>query len=134
MTDARFSGGSVGLVMSHLAPEAFLGGPIALVEDDDTIVFDLNDDRIDCLELNRAEVRSRRFPARKAAAHANGGVHPDARPVGARMLRRTRATARPALLGGGMSSRDELRVDVDGTVDADPQWAESARRQNARHA
>ena len=38
MTDARFSGGSVGLVIGHVAPEAFLGGPIALVEDGDTIV------------------------------------------------------------------------------------------------
>ena len=36
MTDARFSGGSVGLVIGHVAPEAFLGGPIALVEDGDT--------------------------------------------------------------------------------------------------
>ncbi|HVM63544.1 MAG TPA: dihydroxy-acid dehydratase, partial [Acidimicrobiales bacterium] len=40
MTDARFSGGSVGLVIGHVAPEAFLGGPIALVEDGDTIVVD----------------------------------------------------------------------------------------------
>ena len=43
MTDARFSGGSVGLVIGHVAPEALLGGPIALVEDGDTIVVDLND-------------------------------------------------------------------------------------------
>ena len=41
MTDARFSGGSVGLVVGHVAPEAFLGGPIALVEDGDTIVVDV---------------------------------------------------------------------------------------------
>src|SRR5205085_783107 len=44
MTDARFSGGSVGLVIGHVAPEAFLGGPIALIEDGDTIVIDLNND------------------------------------------------------------------------------------------
>jgi len=37
MTDARFSGGSVGLVIGHVAPEALLGGPIALIEDGDTI-------------------------------------------------------------------------------------------------
>ena len=30
MTDARFSGGSVGLVIGHVGPEAALGGPIAL--------------------------------------------------------------------------------------------------------
>ena len=43
MTDARFSGGSVGLVIGHVAPEAFLGGPIALVQDGDTVVVDLTD-------------------------------------------------------------------------------------------
>jgi len=51
MTDARFSGGSVGLVIGHVAPEAFLGGPIALVQDGDTIVVDLTTDRLDCVEL-----------------------------------------------------------------------------------
>ena len=35
MTDARFSGGSVGLVIGHVGPEAAVGGPIALVEDGD---------------------------------------------------------------------------------------------------
>ena len=55
MTDARFSGGSVGLVIGHVAPEAFLGGPIALIEDGDTIVVDINTDRMDCLELDDAE-------------------------------------------------------------------------------
>ena len=48
MTDARFSGGSVGLVIGHVAPEALLGGPIALVEDGDTITVDINHDRLDC--------------------------------------------------------------------------------------
>ena len=42
MTDARFSGGSVGLVIGHVSPEAALGGPIALVEDGDAIVVDVN--------------------------------------------------------------------------------------------
>ena len=42
MTDARFSGGSVGLVVGHVGPEAYLGGPIALIEDGDTIVVDIN--------------------------------------------------------------------------------------------
>lgn len=48
MTDARFSGGSVGLVIGHVAPEAFLGEPIALVEDGDTIIVNIETDRIDC--------------------------------------------------------------------------------------
>jgi len=42
MTDARFSGGSVGLVIGHVGPEAGLGGPIAFVQDGDEIVADLN--------------------------------------------------------------------------------------------
>ena len=104
MTDARFSGGSVGLVIGHVGPEAFLGGPIALVEDGDTIVVDINEDRVDDLQLDDPETLERRTAAWKAAAGANGGVHPDAVPVTHRVLSRMRATARPALLGGGMAS------------------------------
>jgi dihydroxy-acid dehydratase len=103
MTDARFSGGSVGLVIGHVAPEAFLGGPIALVEDGDTIVIDVNRDRMDCLALDDAATFERRASAWRAAADANGGIPPDVHPVDTRMLARMRATARPALLGGGMS-------------------------------
>ncbi|MGH3280045.1 MAG: dihydroxy-acid dehydratase, partial [Trebonia sp.] len=51
MTDARFSGGSVGLVIGHVSPEAALGGPIALIEDGDTIVVDVNTDTLDCTQL-----------------------------------------------------------------------------------
>jgi dihydroxy-acid dehydratase len=103
MTDARFSGGSVGLVIGHVAPEAFLGGPIALVEDGDTIVIDVNRDRMDCLELEDASTFRRRDDAWRAAADANGGIHPDVHQLEGRMLQRMRATARPALFGGGMS-------------------------------
>jgi dihydroxy-acid dehydratase len=104
MTDARFSGGSVGLVIGHVGPEAFLGGPIALVEDGDTIVVDINEDRVDCRQLDDTETLERRSAAWTAAAGSNGGVHPDAVPVTHRVLSRMRATARPALLGGGMAS------------------------------
>jgi dihydroxy-acid dehydratase len=103
MTDARFSGGSVGLVIGHVAPEALLGGPIALVHDGDTIRVDVNEDRIDCVELHDPVVRADRLAVWNAAREANGGVHPDASPVSHRVLRRMRATARPALLGGGMA-------------------------------
>ena len=104
MTDARFSGGSVGLVIGHVAPEAFLGGPIALIEDGDTIVVDLNTDRLECVELQDSRVRSDRMAAWQAAADANRGVHPDVTPVTGRVLHRARATAQPALLGGGMTT------------------------------
>ena len=104
MTDARFSGGSVGLVIGHVAPEAYLGGPIALIEDGDTIVVDLNDDTLGCVELDDPAVADARAAQWRAAAAANGGEHPDAVPVGSRVLRRMRATAQPALRGGGMAT------------------------------
>jgi dihydroxy-acid dehydratase len=104
MTDARFSGGSVGIVVGHIAPEAFLGGPIALVEDGDTIIVNVAADRIDCVELNDAETYTERARAWQTAAKENGGMHPDARPVSHRVLRRMRATALPALRGGGMTA------------------------------
>jgi len=103
MTDARFSGGSVGLVVGHVAPEAFLGGAIALVEDGDTIVVDIGSDRLDCKQLDDAGTRQERAAAWRAAAEANGGIHPAARPVTHRVLARMRASALPALLGGGMA-------------------------------
>ena len=94
----------MGLVIGHVAPEAFLGGPIALVEDGDTIVVDVNTDRLDCVELADAGVAERRAAAWRARAEANGGVHPDAVVVTDRVLARMRATALPALLGGGMAT------------------------------
>jgi dihydroxy-acid dehydratase len=103
MTDARFSGGSVGLVIGHVGPEAFLGGPIALIEDGDTIVVDLNTDRLDCRELESDDTSARRQAAWQAATDANRGTHPAARRPEGRVLQRMRTTARPALEGGGMA-------------------------------
>jgi dihydroxy-acid dehydratase len=102
MTDGRFSGGSVGLVVGHLAPEAFLGGPIALVHDGDTITIDLQQDRIDCRELDDPPTRARRAAAWQTETEANRGVPPAAAVVTTRVLSRVRATALPALAGGGM--------------------------------
>jgi len=104
MTDARFSGGSVGLVIGHVAPEALLGGPIALVEDGDVITVDVNQDRLDCQELGDPDVLARRTAAWEARVDANAGLHPDAASVTHRVLKRMRATGLPALLGGGMSA------------------------------
>jgi dihydroxy-acid dehydratase len=103
MTDARFSGGSVGLVIGHVAPEAFLGGPIALIEDGDEIVVDINADRMDCVVLDDADEHARRAQAWREAADANGGIPPDAALPTGRVLARMRATARPALRGAGMA-------------------------------
>ena len=51
MPDGRFSGGSVGLVIGHVGPEAAVGGPIALIEEGDQIIVDLNKNEINCVEL-----------------------------------------------------------------------------------
>jgi len=103
MTDARFSGGSVGLVIGHVGPEAYLGGPIALVEDGDTIVIDLNKDRIDCKEMEDKAVLLNRLKAWQKAAKTHDDIHPLVQPVENRLLKRMRATAKPALQGGGMN-------------------------------
>lgn len=47
ITDGRFSGATHGLMVGHIAPEAFRGGPIALVRDGDTVVID-----VEARELN----------------------------------------------------------------------------------
>ena len=103
MTDARFSGGSVGLVIGHVAPEAYLGGPIALVENGDTIVVDLNKDR---LGLPRARRRGRPRAARRRLA--GGGAAARRRAPGREAgdepaPQRMRFAARPALEGAGMA-------------------------------
>ena len=103
MTDARFSGGSVGLVIGHVSPEAALGGPIALIEDGDTVVVDVNQDTLDCTELANAATLTARRAKWKTEAERNGGMHPLVRPVGTRLLRRMRACALPPLQGGGLS-------------------------------
>ncbi|WP_061293278.1 dihydroxy-acid dehydratase [Herbidospora cretacea] len=55
VTDGRFSGVSHGLVIGHVAPEAYRGGPLALVRDGDTVVIDsaarVLDLRVDAAEL-----------------------------------------------------------------------------------
>jgi len=59
ITDGRFSGGTYGMVVGHVAPEAQVGGPIALVEEGDTITIDA-DERLLSLEVDDAELDRRR--------------------------------------------------------------------------
>ena len=47
ITDGRFCGGTHGLMIGHIAPEAALGGPIAVVEEGDTIVIDVDRKALD---------------------------------------------------------------------------------------
>ncbi|WP_372635416.1 dihydroxy-acid dehydratase [Fodinibius sp.] len=58
ITDGRFSGGSHGFVIGHVTPEAQVGGPIALIEDGDTITIDA-DERIIKVELSDEELEKR---------------------------------------------------------------------------
>ncbi len=59
LTDGRFSGGTTGLCVGHIAPEATDGGPIALVADGDTVRLDLANRTLD-LVVDSAELERRR--------------------------------------------------------------------------
>jgi dihydroxy-acid dehydratase len=59
ITDGRFSGGTHGLMIGHIAPEAALGGPIGLVEEGDEIVIDVDARRLD-LEVPADVLEQRR--------------------------------------------------------------------------
>ena len=58
LTDGRFSGGTHGLMIGHVAPEAALGGPIAVVEEGDPIVVDVDRGALD-LDLPADEIARR---------------------------------------------------------------------------
>jgi dihydroxy-acid dehydratase len=59
ITDGRFSGGTTGLCVGHIAPEAVDGGPIAFLEDGDEIVLDVANGLLD-VSLDAAELERRR--------------------------------------------------------------------------
>jgi dihydroxy-acid dehydratase len=59
LTDGRFSGGTTGLCIGHVAPEATDGGPIALVRDGDRVRLDLTTRTLDLL-VDEAELARRR--------------------------------------------------------------------------
>jgi dihydroxy-acid dehydratase len=59
ITDGRFSGGTTGLCVGHIAPEAVDGGPIAFLQDGDEIVLDVANCRLD-VTLDAAELQRRR--------------------------------------------------------------------------
>jgi dihydroxy-acid dehydratase len=73
VTDGRFSGGTHGLMIGHVAPEAALGGPIALVEEGDEIVIDVDARRLD-LVVDDAELERRRGRWTAPEPRYTGGV------------------------------------------------------------
>ena len=110
MTDARFSGGSVGLVIGHVGPEAALGGPIALIENGDEIVADLNKDELNCTALSDKATYAKRKAAWDKVVADNGGLHPNCGIADTRLLHRARRSAVPATRGGGMHPDREVWV------------------------
>jgi dihydroxy-acid dehydratase len=70
LTDGRFSGASHGFVIGHIAPEAAIGGPIALLKDDDVVRIDAEKRRIDA----DVDWAARRAAWRPRALNKFGGV------------------------------------------------------------
>jgi len=110
MTDARFSGGSVGLVIGHVGPEAALGGPIALIEDGDEIVVDLNTNELNCTALADKATCAKRKAAWEKVVADNGGIHPNCGVADTRLLHRARLSAVPATRGGGLHPNRDVWV------------------------
>jgi len=59
VTDGRFSGGTRGFMIGHVAPEAFVGGPISLVNEGDEITINTEDNSID-LHVSKEELEQRK--------------------------------------------------------------------------
>jgi dihydroxy-acid dehydratase len=73
LTDGRFSGATRGLMAGHAAPEAARGGPIAIVQEGDQIVFDLTTKSLR-IELTDAEIQARLAKWKAPAARYKTGV------------------------------------------------------------
>ncbi len=73
ITDGRFSGGTWGMVVGHVAPEAFEGGPIALVKNGDSITIDAHKQLIK-LHVSHAELKKRRKAWKQPRLKYRSGV------------------------------------------------------------
>ena len=96
VTDGRFSGGSSGLSIGHISPEAAAGGLIGLVQDGDTIAIDIANRRLD-LEVDTDELERRR----QAMDAQNGAAWRPAKP---RPRKVSRALQAYALLASSAST------------------------------
>ncbi|MEN8234843.1 MAG: dihydroxy-acid dehydratase, partial [Actinomycetota bacterium] len=82
ITDGRFSGGTTGLCIGHVAPEAAAGGPMGLVEEGDRVRVDLANRRLDLL-IDEDEFESRRAAwAQPAPRYPTGALGKYAKLVG----------------------------------------------------
>jgi dihydroxy-acid dehydratase len=73
ITDGRFSGGTWGMVVGHVAPEAYVGGPIALVKEGDSITIDAHRQLIE-LNVPEPELAKRRAAWKQPAPRYTTGV------------------------------------------------------------
>ena len=73
VTDGRFSGATRGLMVGHVAPEAMVGGPIALVKNGDKIIIDASKGKLD-LMISKAEMRRRAKKWKPIKPHYTSGV------------------------------------------------------------
>ena len=73
ITDGRFSGGTHGIMVGHISPEAYDGGPIALIEEGDTISINLKKRTLD-LEVDKNELEKRKDSWQKPEAKYKTGV------------------------------------------------------------
>jgi dihydroxy-acid dehydratase len=73
ITDGRFSGGTHGFVVGHITPEAYEGGLIAFVKDDDIIELDASKNTI-TLKISDEEIAKRKANWKQPALKVNGGV------------------------------------------------------------
>ena len=110
MTDGRFSGGSVGLVIGHVGPEAAIGGPIGLIFDGDTITVDLNNNILVCEELEDINTFRKRKKEWEDARNNNNGIHPSVGIANTRLLNKMRCLAVPAIYGAGMHPNQSVWV------------------------
>ena len=110
MTDGRFSGGSVGLVIGHVGPEAAIGGPIGLLENDDDVIVDLNTNELNCLQLLDPAINNQRKTKWEQIVKQNGGTHPSVGDADTRLLNRMRSSAVSAVFGAGMHPDRQLWI------------------------
>ncbi|HVK97939.1 MAG TPA: dihydroxy-acid dehydratase, partial [Flavisolibacter sp.] len=73
ITDGRFSGGTHGFVVGHITPEAYDGGTIALVKDDDVIEIDVTKNKIE-LKVSGEELAARKAEWKQPSLKATKGV------------------------------------------------------------
>lgn len=92
ITDGRFSGFNHGPIVGHISPEAFEGGPVALVQDGDIITVDIRQRRVD-VQLSEEEIAKRKAVWKRPESKETRG-----------MLALYAATCRPADEGAAMQT------------------------------